>query len=163
MRGRPWCRRGWRCVAGPIVGALAGCFADPPVAEGPDHARKLLHDLEAADYPRWPRTPKYAERRPALGPHGAWVDVYLDPILDAGRTGDPIDAWPEGSAVVCEGFDDETDVEPSIVSLMLKQDGAWVFAQLDAVETIAYGRPGVCISCHAFGDDYLRTVRLPRP
>jgi hypothetical protein len=140
--------------------ALVACSADQPEpVPSTDEADALLEHVRALDYGAWSH-----ESSEARAPHGAWADVYLDPniraVLDAAT---PLAAWPDGAAAVAEGRDAEAG-ELTVISVMEKRDGAWLWGQYDADDRpLAFGHPASCTACHGIGSDYLRSATLPVP
>jgi hypothetical protein len=147
--------------------ALSGCLAGVPHAELDDErAEALLRDVQSQGYRAWaaPPLPEGEPRRQkASGPHGAFVEVFLDPVLagaqDATMT---LEAWPIGSTAVADGYADAVATEPVVFDIARKSEHGWVWAQLDGDGNgIAYGRPEDCIACHGNGMDRIFSIDLP--
>ena len=143
--------------------ALAAC--DPAPASDPTAAQAaaLLTEVRRADYRSWARPPEWPERTAGRAPHGAFTDVWLDAtIVSAIDRGDPLDAWPEGSTVVADGWHDAAGEDLAAIQIMRKQDGAWWWAQYAADDTpLVWGISLACTHCHQAGHDFVRSVELP--
>ncbi len=131
-----------------------------------DDAVAFLDDLAAAGYRDWEAPPTSADlphRRVARGPHGAFVEVYLDPVLLAAFLGEtPLQAWPVGVAAVCESYPDETALQPQLYNLMQKTPSGWRWAQLDGQRRVlSTDRPDDCIGCHGGAEDFVFSLFLP--
>ncbi len=150
-----------------IALGLCGCLAEQPHAQLSDtRAEMLLADVEAQNYRAWegpPRGDDEPRRHKAAGPHGAFVEVFLDPILsEAHRAEQTLLEWPVGSTAVAEGYPDEIATEIELVNIARKTDTGWVWAQLlGDGEGLAYGRLEDCIACHGNGMDRMFSVVLP--
>jgi len=147
--------------------AIAGCLAQSPEPATLDDDRvlRLLDEVEAEDYGQWDPPPTSADlprRRAAVGPHGAWVDVYLHPdLLEAFLSLEPMEAWPQGVAAVCESYATEDAEEPFLINVMRKDEGGWSWAQVDDARRALSGeRPDDCIGCHGAADDYVFSLFL---
>ena len=150
-----------------VATALGGCLAQPPEAMLPgERAQGVLRDVQALEYRTWagpPRGEDEAVRARAAGPHGAFIEVFLDPTLAGAQDSDTtLTLWPVGSTAVAEGYDDESAGEPSLISIVTKRDDGWLWAQVaeDGAE-LAYGRPDDCLSCHFGGMDLIFSIDLP--
>jgi hypothetical protein len=129
-------------------------------------AQAALEEVREMNYRAWSRPPLAEDeslRMRAAGPHGAFVEVFLDPMLTAALASmETLTAWPVGAVAVAEGYDDEVATEPSLYSIGNKQGNGWIWAQVDGDGTgLAYGRPDDCISCHFSGMDRIFSVDLP--
>ena len=146
---------------------VAGCLADPPQAElEDDRAQALLEDLQGQDYRAWPGPPMNPDdprRARAAGPHGTFVEIYLDPVLQAALLSEvTLEAWPVGATVVAEGYDDEVAAEAALFNIARKSDRGWIWAQLDDDEDpLAYGQPDGCVGCHGGAADRIFSLELP--
>lgn len=148
-----------------IVLVLGGCLADQPHAVlGDERAEALFEEVEG--YRAWERPP-VAEGEPlrqgASGPHGAFVEVFLDPILaEAQRADATLLAWPVGSTAVADGYADELATAPMLVNIARKTEHGWEWAQLEGDgRGLAYGRLEDCIACHGNGMDRIFSIDLP--
>lgn len=146
----------------PLVLALAIAACDPPPPPADPWARparELLAEVRARVDDRWPE----AKTIRGIAPHGAYSTVRLDPTAEAARTGEPREHWPEGATFVCEGSRDEAGDEPIATMLLVRRDGAWLWAQYDAAgEPLEYGHATSCVHCHQAGSDFVRSVSLPK-
>jgi len=154
-------------VAAFASGLASGCLARPPEAEVEDDAAtSLLRAVEESGYFDWEAPPTADDRprrRMATGPHGAWVEVYLHPTLIEAFFGDePLEAWPDGVAAVCESYPSEEASDPLLLNVMLKDGDAWAWAQLDGQgRPLTTERPDDCIGCHGAADDFVFSLFLP--
>jgi hypothetical protein len=139
-----------------VLVVLAGCGDN----QDPAGARELWRRIQAEDYRSWPRAPGYETRRSSRAPHGNRVDIYInDTIASALVAGDALDAWPDGSLIVKDGFDD-SDLD--LVAVMEKRLGGWFWAEYDDEGDASYsGEPELCTDCHESGDDGVRAFSLP--
>ncbi len=147
----------------------AGCLASEPMpAEIEDEtALALLEAVEDDGYRDWeppPTSNDLPRRRRAVGPHGAWVEVYLHPDLLEAFFGDALlEAWPAGVAAVCEGYASEDADSPDLLHVMRKDGDGWSWAQLDGDRVPLTGpRPDDCIGCHGAAEDFVFSLFLPR-
>jgi hypothetical protein len=151
-------------IAAAALGALpAGC-EEPlqPVSE------RLTLLEEAGDYTSWARPKSRMERRPVVAPHGRFVDIYINEVVEADLAmvlPEGLSAWSDGAMVVLAGFDALEDGSLVQVAVMQKRDGVWRWEQYDgASEKPRFsGRPDVCVGCHSAGEDFVRSFRLPDP
>jgi len=123
-------------------------------------ARRLLKRVRDDHYRSWDRAPGFESRRKSNAPHSEEVDIYVnDVIADALAVGEPLEAWPEGSIVVKDGFDGG---DLDIIAIMEKRNDGWYWAEYDDDGDPDYsGHPDVCIDCHRSGSDYMRGFGLP--
>ncbi len=142
-----------------LVLAIAACDPPPPPEEPwAAPARKLLADVRAAIDERWP----VAETIHGIAPHGAYSTIWRDPIAEAARTGGARDRWPEGATFLCEGSRDQAGDESISTMILVRKDGAWLWAQYDAAgEPLEYGSSTSCVHCHQAGSDFVRSIELP--
>jgi hypothetical protein len=128
--------------------------------EDPEGAEALWDEIHDADYTAWDRAPGYPERAPS-SVHGREMDLFVnDVVADALAAGEPLDAWPDGSVIVKDGYDGG---KLTLVAVMAKQDGAWFWAEYQETgEVDASGSPRVCLNCHESGGDYVRAFPLPQ-
>jgi hypothetical protein len=140
-----------------VVLALAsGCGEASLAHEEHAGARELLELVRTADYPSWTNAAIEGD-----APHGAWSVVFVDPIMKEAVDGEPRERWPDGATILCEGRE-RVDGDAALTMIMRKQDQAWTWAQLDAEdEPLVFGRAVGCVHCHAAGDDFARSIRLP--
>jgi hypothetical protein len=136
--------------------AAVSCTDD----QDPAGAASLYEELQAADYRSWARAPGYETRRGSSAPHGNEVDIYVnDVVATALASGEPLEAWPEGSLIVKDGWDG-SDLE--LIAAMEKRSDGWYWAEWDGEGSSLYsGKPEVCTDCHASGDDYVRAFGFP--
>jgi hypothetical protein len=144
---------------------LFGCFAAALLLgcgdnQDPAGAQALWQDIHDQDYRTFAHAPGYEVVRDSNAPHGGRVIIYVnDVVTDALAAGQPIEAWPQGSLIVKDGFDG-TDLE--LVAVMEKRAAGWYWAEYGADGDASYsGSPGVCTSCHSSGDDHVRAFRFP--
>lgn len=160
-----------------LIVALVGCDGIEPTPAVPGN--ELLLAVQADDYRSWARPPKGAAKEPLAagqGPHGAYVDVYVDAVMEEALAAEPgsLAAWPDGARVVLDGWA-APEVAPAegeapmpttllMTTIMERRAGAWYFEEYvdgDASSPRFHGQPDVCVGCHAVDGDGLRTVALP--
>jgi hypothetical protein len=134
----------------------AGCGDN----QDPAGARALWRRIQADDYRAWQRAPGYETRRSSSAAHGNRVDIYVnDTVAEALAAGEQLDAWPEGSLIVKDGYDD-SDLE--LTAAMEKRAEGWFWAEYDDEGDAIYsGKPELCTDCHESGDDGVRAFSLP--
>jgi hypothetical protein len=138
--------------------ASSGC-GDNQEPEKADAFWQQIHDQ---GYESFARAPGYEQRRQSNAPHGDEVDIYVNATVKAAYDqGPPLSAWPLGSLVVKNGFDDAGDLE--LVAAMEKRDDGWFWAEWDAEGSAKYsGQPELCTGCHASGADSVRAFGFPQ-
>ncbi len=136
--------------------SAASCTDD----QDPEGAATLYEELQASDYRSWARAPGYEARRSSSAPHGGEVDIYVNEVVaSALGAGEPLEAWPEGSLIVKDGWDG-SDLE--LIAAMEKRSDGWYWAEWDGEGSSLYsGKPELCTDCHASGDDYVRAFGFP--
>ncbi|MFO0611430.1 MAG: hypothetical protein U0414_02495 [Polyangiaceae bacterium] len=142
-----------------LLGGGAGCRSN---AE-PEEASALLAQVKADGYTMWARAPGFDSRKPSDAPHGDAVEIFVNPIVaDALTSQQAIAAWPDGSIIVKDGYDDEgTHV---LTSILEKRGAEWFWAEYDEDDEPVYsGSPGVCRACHESGADFVRAFGFPKP
>jgi hypothetical protein len=147
----------WLLAAGLVLGlpGMVGCRNQD---EG--GAIALWEDFQAADYRSWERAPGYPGRTPSTAAHGDAVEIFInDTLAEALASGDKLSAWPEGSLIVKDGFEDG---EPHLVAAMEKRDDGWFFAEYDPDGDVNFsGSPRVCRGCHDAGADEVLAFGFP--
>jgi hypothetical protein len=135
---------------------LAACGDD----QDPNGARELWDRIHEQGYQAWDRAPGYEARRQSDAPHGDAVDIYVNETVASALASGVITAWPVGSLIVKDGFDDD---DPHLVAAMEKRADGWFWAEWSPDGEASYsGRPEVCTSCHASGADMVRAFGLPK-
>jgi len=144
----------------PLVSALALALLACGDNQDPEGAAQLWRDLHRLEYRSFQRAPGYAQRTASRAPHGGSVSIYVnDVVADALAAGEPLEAWPEGSLIVKDGFDG-SDLE--LVAAMEKRQDGWFWAEWDDEGDPDYsGTPRLCTDCHQSGDDFVRAFDLP--
>ena len=128
--------------------------------QDPEGAAELWNRIHAEKYSSWARAPGFEQRRASAAAHGNAVDIYVNRVVVEALAGSPLAAWPKGSLIVKDGFDD-ADFE--LVAAMEKRDDGWFWAEWDNEGDAMYsGRPSLCIDCHASGSDLVRAFALPK-
>ena len=144
-------------VAAALLFAAAGCGDD----QDPEGAAELWDRIHAQDYRSWQRAPGYESRRDSDAPHSEAVDIYVNAVVGAAlaQPGEAsVTAWPTGSLIVKDGFDEELE----IVAAMEKRDDGWYWVEWDDEGGSDYsGKPEICTSCHGSGADYVRAFGFP--
>src|SRR4051812_41142579 len=137
--------------------ALAGCGDN----QDPTGAAELWTRIHDAGYQSWTHAPGYATRQPAHSPHGDEVIIYLDPTIAAALAqSSPLEAWPEGSLIVKDGY---SGADVSVVAAMEKRKSGWYWAEWSSEGNARYsGEPETCTSCHQSGSDFVRAFSLPK-
>lgn len=147
-----------------VLTVLSGCLADSPESASIDEqeARELLVELRDMGYRQWARAPGLDTRADAVGPHGAFADVFIDSTVEAALGEKDLEAWPLGSILVCDGWSSEQGARLETIGIARKDQGGWWWALFDASDRVlAAGEVEACISCHAAGDDFVMSVALP--
>lgn len=146
----------------PIVVALfaVGC------AEDNAEALALLDEVEAADYrSSFARAPGYEmPLAPSDGPHGTHVDIYVDATVSEALVAEPAPtAWPDGSIIVKDAWNDEQGEDLRFIALMEKRGDVWYWAEFngDREVVVAGLDTGRCTGCHDSGMDQVRAFDLP--
>lgn len=147
-----------------LVGALAGSCSEPlqPVSE----RATLL--AEVGDFTAWARPKGREERKPVVAPHGAFVDIYINEVVEddlAMVLPEGLSRWSEGATIALAGYDAMEGGTLVQVALMQKRHGVWRWEQYDgdSEEPRFSGRPDVCVGCHSAGEDFVRSFKLPDP
>jgi len=127
----------------------------------PDDAAALLERVKAEGYTAWTRAPGFDKRKASDAPHGDQVDIYVNPVVaDVLASGTKITAWPDGSIIVKDGWDDEG--ARVLTSILEKRGTEWFWAEYDEEDEPIYsGSPGLCRACHEEGADYVRAFPFP--
>ncbi len=135
---------------------------------GRGEARDLLEQIQDDDYREtYRRAPGWED--PLLpadgGPHGAFIDIYVNDVVeDAIDSGESLSAWPAGSLIVKDGYNDEDGSDLKFVVLMERRDGdSWFWAEYrpDGSVVFAGVDESTCTSCHAGGEDSVLAFALP--
>ena len=122
-------------------------------------AKDLLEQLQDDDYratyaraPGWPD----ALMPSAGGPHGSHVDIYVNDILaEAIESGDQLTAWPDGSLIVKDGWNNAEGTDLKYVAAMEKRGDDWFWAEYDDADKVEFAGYNLktCTNCHDAGDD----------
>lgn len=149
-------------VALHVAACLGACAADDE-NQDPSGAERVWEDIHADAYRSWDHAAGFETPQDSAAPHGGKVEIFVnDVVAEALAQKQPLDAWPDGSLIVKDGFDD-TREQLVLVAVMDKRDGAWFWAEYDAEGMAKYsGTPSVCTGCHSSGDDFVRALRLPK-
>jgi hypothetical protein len=132
--------------------------------EADDLRQQLLDDDYRTTYARAPGWPDPRQPSPG-GPHGDFVDIYVNDVIeDALAAGEPLDAWPEGSSVVKDGWDSASGGELKYLAFMERRDEGWFWAEYRGNgRVVAAGLDDRrCAECHAAGADSVHAFDLPR-
>jgi len=140
--------------------ASAGCGDD----QAPERARSLHAEVLAADYQSWESPADFATRQPSHTAHREEVRIFFNGVMAMHHQGaedcaasDPgtgerfvieagVEAWPDGSIIVKEGFDGGS---LDLLAIMKKEGGEWFYAEYDGDgETLYSGTPELCTDCH---------------
>lgn len=152
-------------IAAAALGIAAGTGCDEPLQPVAGEATLLA---AAGDYTKWARPKNREEREPVLAPHGGFVDIYINEVVEADLAmvvPEGLLEWSEGAMVALAGFSTLEGEAPVQVALLRKRHGAWEWEQYgDIGEPPRFsGRPDVCVGCHNTGEDFIRSFRLPDP
>jgi hypothetical protein len=145
-----------------VVTALAASVAASCRSNGePDDAIALLAKVKEDGYTTWTRAPGYEKRRPTDAPHSDNVEIFVNPVVaDILANKTKIAAWPDGSVIVKDGYDDEGVYE--MTSILEKRGTEWFWAEYDEDgEPVYSGSPGLCRACHESGADFVRAFGFP--
>jgi hypothetical protein len=147
------------CRVGMVVGLWSGLAACGD-NQDPGGAAKLWKEIHTDAYRAWDHAPGYESRQKSHAPHGDAVVIYVnDVVAEALASKTALDAWPDGSIIVKDGFDG-SDLD--VVAVIEKRGDKWFWAEYDAEGDPSYsGSPELCTSCHARGDDFVRAFPLP--
>jgi hypothetical protein len=140
-----------------LVGAFLslGCGDD----QDPDAAAELWTRIHTENYRSWARAPGYETRQASNAAHGDAVDIYVDNTVSIALAVPGIIAWPMGSLIVKDGFDNG-DLE--LVAAMEKRGDGWFWVEWNTKGEASYsGKPSLCIDCHEGGADSVRAFPLP--
>ena len=132
--------------------------------ESPDVilAREYLEEF--SDFETWAQDPLWEGVHPSQSAHGAAVQIWLNDLAIASlENGEP---YPDGAAIIKEGYVDEEGSQRKALTLMVKQEGFapesgdWFWASYsDTDEVQTAGSPEFCVSCHAASSsDYVLFV-----
>ena len=148
-------RLGTALLTATLLSAACGDDQDPSGAEA------LWNRIHSENYRNWARAPGFEQRRSSSAAHGNAVDIYVnETVAEALRSPSALTAWPTGSVIVKDGFDDG---DFDLVAAMEKREGGWFWAEWDTEGDAIYsGRPSLCIDCHASGADSVRAFPLPK-
>lgn len=135
-------------------------------AEDDTEALALLDEIVAADYRgTFDRAPGYETPLvPSDGPHGTHVDIYVDSTVAEALVADPAPtAWPEGSIIVKDAWNDAAGEDLRFIAVMEKRGDVWYWAEFnDDDEVVVAGLDtGRCTGCHDSGMDQVRAFDLP--
>jgi hypothetical protein len=142
-------------------------FGLPCCAER-DEAQELRQQLEDGDYRRsFARAPGWdAERQPSEGgPHGDFVDIYVNDVVEqALASGEALDAWPEGSIIVKDGWSAAQGGDYEYLAFMERREGGWFWGEFRGNGRLVSAGfdDGTCTGCHATGQDEVRAFDLPQ-
>lgn len=127
----------------------------------PDDAIAVLAKAKADGYTSWMRAPGFETRKPTDAPHGDAVEIFVNPVVaDVLTNQTKITAWPDGSIIVKDGYDDEG--VHVLTSILEKRGTEWFWAEYDEDDEPIYsGSPGVCRACHESGADFVRAFGFP--
>lgn len=144
---------------------LGVCFLG---ACGRGEAEDLYEQIQSDDYrDNYTRAPGWPDPRlPADGgPHGSFIDLYVNDVMaDAIDSGDSLSAWPEGSLIVKDGWNDADGDDLKFITLMEKRSGSsWFWAEYEPDGSVAFAGldESVCTNCHASGEDSVLAFGLP--
>lgn len=143
-----------------LASSLGACAGDDA------EALALLDDVRTADYrSAYDRAPGWTTPLlPSEGPHGTHVDIYVDPTIAEALVADPAPtAWPEGSIIVKDAWNDADGEDLRFVAIMEKRGDVWYWAEFDDDDAVVVAGLDTdrCAGCHAAGADQVRAFALP--
>lgn len=144
------------------MSALASGCADRNEADA------IRDQLEDDDYRNtYARAPGWSmPRQPAEGgPHGAFIDIYVNDVVeDAIASGEALDAWPEGSLIVKDGWSAQEGGDYEFLAFMERRESGWFWGEYRGNgRIVASGLDDRrCANCHAAGQDSVRAFDLPQ-
>ncbi|MDH4139758.1 MAG: hypothetical protein OEV43_04230 [Coriobacteriia bacterium] len=154
---------------GPANGETSGVETTSSSAPAPPSASSLPEDaatllwqgVNDEDYTSWDAAPGFTARRPAAGPHGDEVMVFVnDAVADRLRKQDA-GGLPADSVLVKDVY---TNGSLDAIAIMQKTDDLrWYWAEYDTDGTIiAEGLEiALCADCHSEGKDFVRSFDVP--
>lgn len=131
-------------------------------------ADELRDQLESDDYrSTYARAPGWEQARQpsAGGPHGAFVDIYVNDVIeDALASCAALQAWPEGSIIVKDGWSAAQGGDYEYLAFMERRADGWFWGEFRGNgRLVAAGEnDDRCAGCHAAGQDQVRAFELPR-
>lgn len=169
MIGMPTPRRTTQGLLSLPSVALAALALGAPACADEGGADGILQRLQDDDYranyrraPGWetPRSPK------AGGPHGAFVDIYVnDVVAEAIDAGAEIGRWPEGALIVKDGWDSADTTTQKYLAVMERTADGWFWVEWegDGSGKLVVAREDAiqCVGCHSSGEDHVRAFGLP--
>mgnify|MGYP001490105525 CR=1 FL=1 len=117
-----------------------------------------------SDFEAWSQDPLWEGIQPSQSAHGTAVQIWLNDLailaLESGEV------YPDGAAIMKEGYVDEEGMQRKALTLMVKREGFapdtgdWFWASYsDTDEVQMAGTPEMCVSCHAASSsDYVLFV-----
>lgn len=150
--------RAIRCLIGASVLLLFPACGDN---QSPTEANEMWRSLQETPYRAFSRAPGFETRKPSSAAHGDAVDIFVNKtVADAITARKPLSAWPLGSLIVKDGYDEG---ELHYVAVMEKRKDGWFWAEYDDEGSAKYsGKPDLCIDCHRSGADSVRAFPLPK-
>lgn len=133
-------------------------------SEADDLRQQLLDDDYRNTYARAPGWDD--PRLPAQGgPHGAFVDIYVNDVIEGAlASGEALEAWPEGSIIVKDGWSAAQGGDYEFLAFMERRESGWFWGEYRGNGRLVTAGldDGRCADCHAAGEDSVRAFGLPR-
>jgi hypothetical protein len=114
-------------------------------------------------YKSWPTAPGYSTMQPAKGPHGKFVQIYVNPTVQTTLSGSAATTWPTGAMIVKDAYD--ADKKLISIEYMQKTDGGWYYASFTPEGTAKVEGVKVepCEGCHTKNSsDGVKSFKLPQ-
>ena len=144
---------------------LLACASDgDSFSEDPNIELAQTYLEEFSDFETWAQDAQWEGVLPSQSAHGSSVQIWLNNLaMDALENGE---AYPDGAAIMKEGYVDEAGEQRKALTLMVKREGFapdtgdWFWASYsDTDEVQLAGTPDYCVSCHgASSSDYVLFV-----
>lgn len=119
--------------------------------------------LSTGAYKSWPTAPGYATTKPARGPHGKFVQVFVSTtIMDTLNSG-PAAAWPVGGMIAKDAYG--ANKKLTQIEFMQKTSSGWYFASFSTSGTVLKAGVKVqpCWGCHSKNSsDGVHSFKLPQ-
>ena len=117
-----------------------------------------------SDFATWEQDLRWEGVQRSQSAHGASVQIWLNDLAMSAL--ESSEAYPDGSAIMKEGYVDEEGTQRKALTLMVKKDGYapatgdWFWASYSSNDEVQVaGNPEFCVSCHSASSfDYVLFV-----
>ena len=132
--------------------------------EDSDTEQAVFYQEEFSSYETWEQATEWEGVHSSQSAHGSSVQIWLNDLaITALEEETP---YPDGAAIIKEGYVDEAGTQLNALTLMVKQEGYasdsgdWFWASYSSSgEVQQAGTPEFCVSCHsASSSDYVLFV-----